>query len=76
MASNAATDLAIEPKETLPNVDMIAKDDIGKNEKSLAEKDEALVETGSVDEPVKSYYSKVSVWLMILFSGLAIGSDG
>ncbi|KAH8729492.1 major facilitator superfamily domain-containing protein [Ilyonectria robusta] len=55
---------------------MIAKDDIGKNEKSLAEKDEALVETGSVDEPVKSYYSKVSVWLMILFSGLAIGSDG
>lgn len=27
-------------------------------------------------EPEKSYYSKTSVWLMILFSGLAIGSDG
>lgn len=24
----------------------------------------------------KTYYSKVSVWLMVLFSGLAIGSDG
>lgn len=24
----------------------------------------------------KSYYSKLSVWLMVLFSGLAIGSDG
>ena len=28
------------------------------------------------DEPEKAYYSKQSVWLMILFSGLAIGSDG
>lgn len=24
----------------------------------------------------KSYYSKLSVWLMVLFSGLALGSDG
>lgn len=24
----------------------------------------------------KTYYSKLSVWLMILFSGIAIGSDG
>lgn len=24
----------------------------------------------------KTYYSKLSVWLMVLFSGLAIGSDG
>ncbi|KAK7712214.1 hypothetical protein SLS57_007890 [Botryosphaeria dothidea] len=30
-------------------------------------------ESGEVE---KSYYSKVSVWLMILYSGLAIGSDG
>jgi hypothetical protein len=28
------------------------------------------------EEPEKTYYSKQSVWLMILFSGLAIGSDG
>jgi hypothetical protein len=27
-------------------------------------------------EPQKSYYSKQSVWFMVLFSGLAIGSDG
>ena len=24
----------------------------------------------------KRYYSKTSVWLMVLYSGLAIGSDG
>lgn len=35
------------------------------------------VETASVgEEASKTYYSKLSVWLMILFSGLAIGSDG
>ncbi|KAI1493373.1 metabolite transport protein [Biscogniauxia mediterranea] len=37
--------------------------------------DDASVEH-VLEEPQKSYYSKVSVWLMILFSGLAIGSDG
>lgn len=34
------------------------------------------VEVGVTEEPVKTYYSKLSVWLMVLFSGLAIGSDG
>lgn len=34
------------------------------------------VEVQPVDEPEKTYYSKLSVWLMVLFSGLAIGSDG
>lgn len=35
------------------------------------------VEVASIiDEAGKAYYSKKSVWLMILFSGLAIGSDG
>lgn len=28
------------------------------------------------EEPEKTYYSTLSVWLMVLFSGLAIGSDG
>ncbi|KAK1596510.1 major facilitator superfamily transporter [Colletotrichum navitas] len=28
------------------------------------------------EQTPKSYYSSVSVWLMVLFSGLAIGSDG
>ncbi|KAJ9148866.1 Metabolite transport protein [Pleurostoma richardsiae] len=27
-------------------------------------------------DPEKTYFSKLSVWLMVLFSGLAIGSDG
>ncbi|KAH7157629.1 major facilitator superfamily domain-containing protein [Dactylonectria estremocensis] len=76
MAADTATDLAIEPKETLQNVDVIVKTDAEKSEKSPAGQDEVEVERGSIDEPAKSYYSKVSVWLMILFSGLAIGSDG
>lgn len=44
------------------------------------EKGEAAVSTAdeviSEAEPQKTYYSKQSVWLMVLFSGLAIGSDG
>ena len=37
----------------------------------------AKSEDGGVLEPEpKAYYSRLSVWLMILFSGLAIGSDG
>lgn len=34
------------------------------------------VEIQPADAPEKTYFSKASVWLMILFSGLAIGSDG
>lgn len=34
------------------------------------------IEAGSVVEAAKGYYSRLSVWLMVLFSGLAIGSDG
>lgn len=37
---------------------------------------EGDVEVQAVDGPDKTYYSKLSVWLMVLFSGLAIGSDG
>ncbi|KAJ4861865.1 sugar transporter domain-containing protein [Trichoderma breve] len=39
-------------------------------------KENVDVEAGSIAESVKGYYSKLSVWLMVLFSGLAIGSDG
>ncbi|KAH8780288.1 major facilitator superfamily domain-containing protein [Diaporthe sp. PMI_573] len=35
-----------------------------------------IQESKAADEPEKTYYSKLSVWLMVLFSGLAIGSDG
>lgn len=34
------------------------------------------LEIQRAEEPEKTYYSKLSVWLMVLFSGLAIGSDG
>ncbi|KAK7965844.1 uncharacterized protein PG986_000121 [Apiospora aurea] len=34
------------------------------------------IEIHPIDAPEKTYFSKTSVWLMILFSGLAIGSDG
>lgn len=34
------------------------------------------LEIQTTEEPEKKYYSKLSVWLMVLFSGLAIGSDG
>lgn len=42
------------------------------------EKDERVIvqvdfEAGDVG---KNHYSKTSVWLMVLYSGLAIGSDG
>lgn len=34
------------------------------------------IETQPAEETEKTYYSKLSVWMMVLFSGLAIGSDG
>ncbi|KAJ0329746.1 hypothetical protein COL922a_012665 [Colletotrichum nupharicola] len=56
---------------TFAGSDKIATDDA---------KAAANVAKGEIDimteEPEKTYYSTVSVWLMVLFSGLAIGSDG
>jgi hypothetical protein len=37
---------------------------------------DAAVEITEDGLPAKTYYSKLSIWLMILYSGLAIGSDG
>ncbi|KAK9773037.1 hypothetical protein SCAR479_10367 [Seiridium cardinale] len=34
------------------------------------------VEIAPAEGEEKTYYSKLSVWLMVIFSGLAIGSDG
>ena len=46
--------------------------------KATFEKGEMVASTEDpiIEEPEKAYHSKQSVWLMILFSGLAIGSDG
>lgn len=40
----------------------------------VVEKGEALSTDETAGEPV--YYNKISAWLMVLFAGLAIGSDG
>ncbi|KAF6834652.1 major facilitator superfamily transporter [Colletotrichum plurivorum] len=52
-------------------------------DKITAEEKKEVKNAGTADEtdvvaeePEKTYYSTVSVWLMVLFSGLAIGSDG
>ena len=41
-----------------------------------AEDDLTVVEVDSEKGEEKPRYSKLSVWLMVLYSGLAIGSDG
>ncbi|KAL7898050.1 major facilitator superfamily domain-containing protein [Trichoderma sp. TUCIM 5745] len=73
--------MASKPETEPPSVQVEA---VGKSEAIETVKDETQVEkskdgidveTGSVAES-KGYYSKLSVWLMVLFSGLAIGSDG
>lgn len=38
--------------------------------------DSGDVKLQAQEVPEKTYYSKISVWFMVLFSGLAIGSDG
>lgn len=43
---------------------------------SSPEKGATTITDASIEDVEKSYYSKQSVWLMVLFSGLAIGSDG
>ncbi|KAK0372722.1 major facilitator superfamily transporter [Colletotrichum limetticola] len=52
-------------------------DEIATDEKKIASKAPDSTEVGVVEEGLqKTYYSSLSVWLMVLFSGLAIGSDG
>lgn len=55
-------------------------DRISVDKKTPAADDAAVrtsIEAGDVENvSEKTYYSKLSVWLMVIFSGLAIGSDG
>jgi len=46
--------------------------------KSTAAKDATIEvsERGQIEDVPKTYYSKLSIWLVIIYSGLAIGSDG
>ncbi|KAB2579349.1 Protein of unknown function DUF1445 [Lasiodiplodia theobromae] len=69
MAQSKDVDAISQPQDkSLEGGDTI--EEKKQHDASVAEVD---AETGDVE---KSYYSKVSVWLMILYSGLAIGSDG
>lgn len=82
MAGGSKDDEASKPETSPPSVKVetvgeTAAIEIVKDETHVEKsKDGVDVETGSVAESVKGYYSKLSVWLMVLFSGLAIGSDG
>lgn len=62
----------IEEKKKQPISAEVAEQAV--NDEAAAERGQAV--TINDGEPEKAYYSKTSVWLMILFSGLAIGSDG
>ncbi|KAM5374809.1 hypothetical protein ACJZ2D_006303 [Fusarium nematophilum] len=68
--------LAVEPHPQRP--DVVDHDSSDKKHASdNTKRTETEVEAGVVvDNPDKTYYSRLSVWLMVLFSGLAIGSDG
>lgn len=78
--------MTVESNETeVLDVEVIPSDTVTKTvgetvAENVAKDDEkgkdVDVEAGSVLEAAKGYYSKLSVWLMVLFSGLAIGSDG
>lgn len=65
-----------QPVALAPGLD--EDDKISAAEKTTTVAAPTTIENGDVEvaEPEKAYYSKLSVWLMVLFSGLAIGSDG
>lgn len=65
-------------QDSTPEIEAVGSHDVEASKaKSVGDgKDGAEIEAASVDEGEKGSYSKLSVWLMVLFSGLAIGSDG
>lgn len=67
-----------EAQVAAPEIEVVRQPDTAVDGKQppAYEKDDATVEAASINDPEKGYYSKLSVWLMVLFSGLAIGSDG
>ncbi|KAL6893077.1 major facilitator superfamily domain-containing protein [Trichoderma longibrachiatum] len=69
-----ALDVQIMPSEPMTKtVGETVAEDVAKGDEKGKIVD---IEAGSVVEAAKGYYSRLSVWLMVLFSGLAIGSDG
>ncbi|GKT56178.1 major facilitator superfamily transporter [Colletotrichum tofieldiae] len=72
MASMQDVNTATSTQSPVAGDDKITIDVKNTMRNGLKEGDVAILE----EEPPKTYYSSLSVWLMVLFSGLAIGSDG
>ncbi|KAK1976302.1 major facilitator superfamily transporter [Colletotrichum cereale] len=72
MASTHDVNMAVATQKSVTGVNDICID--AKTDMCNIPKEKAL-DVVEEDTP-KTYYSSVSVWLMVLFSGLAIGSDG
>ncbi|TQN73108.1 Glycerophosphodiester transporter GIT2 [Colletotrichum shisoi] len=72
MTSTRDVDNAVAPgDEVTGSNDVVLVQDEKKSSGKVGEQVDILEA-----EPQKAYYSSASVWLMVLFSGLAIGSDG
>lgn len=72
----AAENISHEPKPLTASADGLEIQEFKVNAAPATFEASDHVERQAPDEPEKTYYSKLSVWLMVLFSGLAIGSDG
>ena len=64
--------MGVDPAPQAVQDDQIEK----KNEKDAESVAAKSADAEALEPEPKAYYSRLSVWLMILFSGLAIGSDG
>jgi hypothetical protein len=73
MDSTRMANESTEEPQAVPAMGSTSSEKISVQGKTTATVD---VEIATAEAPEKTYYSKLSVWLMVLFSGLAIGSDG
>lgn len=71
MASSASPKNPTVVSRVSKSMDIGRKGDATTTITTRADEDDVVVE-----EQPKAHYNKQSVWLMILYSGLAIGSDG
>jgi hypothetical protein len=73
----SALDDGLEPAATASRAQDENQDQIPVTKTSEAKDTTIEVsEHGQAEEAPKTYYSKLSIWLVIIYSGLAIGSDG
>jgi hypothetical protein len=73
----SALDDGLEPTATANRAQDENQDRISLTKTSEAKHTTVEVsEHGQAEGAPKTYYSKLSIWLVIIYSGLAIGSDG